>query len=136
MRAFARSLLAAAISLAFIGGLAPQRVVAADNVEDYLKCPMSSEIKNKDGAMGWWYRRSAEQQRIILALPCEERFVPIVCVFLYDPDLIGCSNKGIAEYRANKACEAKGLDLLSQEMADCKEKFKKTFKQPFSATTS
>jgi hypothetical protein len=137
MAAFMRVALATFLCLAFsiAPGVAP-RAFAASNMEDYLKCPMSSEIKNKEGAMGWWNRRSPEQQRIVLALPCEERFVPIVCIFLYDPNLVECSNKGLAEYRANKACETKGLDLLSQEMADCKDSFKKTFKRPFGATTS
>jgi hypothetical protein len=109
---------------------------AADNFDDFYKCPMSSEIKNREGALGWWSRRSAEQQRVVLALPCEERFVPLVCIFLYEPDLIGCTNKGIAEYRANKYCQAKCYDLLSQEMADCKQQFKKTFKRPFPPATS
>jgi len=137
MRAFLRIALAALMSLALVAGALIVPAAAVDQgLEDYLKCPMSSEIKNKEGAMGWWHRRSPEQQRIVLALPCEERFVPIVCIFLYDPNLVECSNKGLAEYRANKACEAKGLDLLSQEMADCKEAFKKTFKYPFSTKTS
>lgn len=137
MRTFPQIALAALVGFALVVSALIVPAAAADQgLEDYLKCPMSSEIKNKDGAMGWWHRRSPEQQRIVLALPCEERFVPIVCIFLYDPNLVECSNKGLAEYRANKACEATGLDLLSQEMADCKAKFKKTFKQPFSATTS
>lgn len=137
MRALTRLTTAALLGLVFAAGPGTTQTMAADDhLQDYLKCPMSSEIKNKEGAMGWWRRRSPEQQRIVLALPCEERFVPIVCIFLYDPDLVECSNKGLAEYRANKACEAKGLDLLSQEMSDCKARFKKTFRQPFSATTS
>ena len=137
MRIFPQVVFAALVGLAFCASALMVPAAAADQgLEDYLKCPMSSEIKNKEGAMGWWHRRSPEQQRIVLALPCEERFVPIVCIFLYNPDLVECSNKGLAEYRANKACEAKGLDLLSQEMADCKETFKKTFKNPFSARTS
>jgi hypothetical protein len=137
MRVLARATLAVAFCAASILVPGAERALAADDgLQDYLKCPMSSEIKNKEGAMGWWHRRTPQQQRIVLALPCEERFVPIVCIFLYDPDLVDCSNKGLAEYRANKACEAKGYDLLSQEMSDCKQNFKKTFKQPFSATTS
>lgn len=113
----------------------PTPAMALGTVEDYLKCPMSDQIKNKDAAIGWWNRRSESEQRIILAIPCVERFVPIVCIFLYDPDLVQCTNKGLAEYRANKACQETGLDLLSQEMADCKATFKKTFKQPFGTTS-
>lgn len=109
--------------------------MAAGTVEDYLKCPMSDQITNKDAAIAWWNRRSDTEQRLVLALPCIERFVPIVCIFLYDPNLVQCTNNGVAEYRANKACQEKGLDLLSQEMADCKATFKKTFKLPFGTTS-
>lgn len=109
--------------------------MALGTVEDYLKCPMSDQIKNKDAAIGWWNRRSESQQRIVLAIPCVERFVPIICIFLYDPNLVQCTNNGLAEYRANKACQEKGLDLLSQEMEDCKATFKKAFKPPFGTTS-
>jgi hypothetical protein len=80
----------------------------------------------------WWDKRTPEQQTYIRELPCNERYIPMVCITLFDPDLKGCTNKGVAEYRANKACEAKGFDILSQEMLDCKTEFKKTFKVPFS----
>ena len=79
----------------------------------------------------WWDKRTPEQQKYIRTLPCKERYIPMVCIFLFDPDLKGCVNKGVAEYRANAACEAKGYDLMSEEMLDCKNKFKKTFKNPF-----
>jgi hypothetical protein len=136
MKVLAQIAFAVFFGFAFaVGPEAVKAFAADDGLQDYLKCPMSSEIKNKEGAMGWWQRRTPEQQRIVLALPCEERFVPIVCIFLYDPNLVDCSNRGLAEYRANKACQTKGLDLLSQEMADCKQEFKKKLKQPFSATS-
>ena len=109
---------------------------ALGTVEDYLACPMSDQIKDKPAAIAWWNRRSETEQRLVLGVPCVERFVPIVCIFLYDPDLNKCTNDGLAEYHANKSCQAKGLDLLSQEMADCKAKFKKTYKPPFSKVTS
>ncbi|MGV8995985.1 MAG: hypothetical protein ACOH12_03455 [Parvibaculaceae bacterium] len=109
---------------------------ALGTVEDYLACPMSDQIKDKDAAIAWWNRRSEAQQRVVLALPCVERFVPIVCIFLYDPDLNKCTNDGVAEYRANKSCQDKGLDILSQDMSDCKAKYKKTYKPPFSKATS
>lgn len=80
----------------------------------------------------WWDKRTPQQQTYIRDLPCDERYIPMVCIFLFDPDLKGCTNKGVAEYRANQACEAKGFDLLSQEMVDCKDNFKKSFKVPFS----
>lgn len=109
---------------------------ALGTVEDYLKCPMSEEIRSEEEAIAWWNRRSEHQQRVVLALPCEERFVPIICIFLYDPDLNKCTNDGLAEYLANKSCQAKGHDLLTQGLEDCKTEFKKTYKPPFSRTTS
>lgn len=89
-----------------------------------------------DGARGWWDRRTAAQHKVILALPCEERYIPMVCIFLYEPDLVDCTNKGVAEKRATAACQKKGFDLMSQELADCKDEFKKTFKPPFPRVTS
>ncbi|MES1990492.1 MAG: hypothetical protein V4441_06035 [Pseudomonadota bacterium] len=109
---------------------------ALGTVEDYLACPMSDQINDKPAAIAWWNRRSETEQRLVLGVPCVERFVPIVCIFLYDPDLNKCTNDGLAEYRANKSCQAKGFDLLSQEMADCKAEFKKTYKPQFSKITS
>jgi hypothetical protein len=109
---------------------------ALGTVEDYLKCPMSEEIRSEEEAIGWWNRRSEHQQRVVLSLPCEERFVPIVCIFLYDPDLDKCTSDGLSEYRANKSCQAQGHELLSQSLEDCKQEFKKTNKPPLSHTTS
>jgi hypothetical protein len=107
-----------------------------DRDEAILQCLMSPLVKNVDGARGWWDRRTAAQHKIILALPCEERYIPMVCIFLYAPDLTDCTNKGVAESRAPAACQKKGFDLMSQELADCKEEFKKTFKPPFPRVTS
>lgn len=109
---------------------------AASGADDYLACPMSNRERDEANARDWWNRRSALEQRTILALPCEERFVPIVCIFLYEPDLVKCTDHGLAEYKANKACETKGLDLLSQAMADCKAEYKKTYKSPLTGGTS
>ena len=80
----------------------------------------------------WWDKRTPEQQKYIRELPCKERYIPMVCIFLFDPDLKGCTNKGVAESRASAACQAKGYDLMSQEFADCKSDYKKNFKPPFS----
>lgn len=96
-------------------------------------CMQSTTRKIPDSRMQeWWDKRTPEQQKYIRELPCDERYIPMVCIFLFEPDLKGCTNKGVAEMRASAACQAKGLDLLSQEMADCKTEYKKTFKQPFS----
>ena len=79
----------------------------------------------------WWDRRTPEEQKYIGQLPCDDRYIPMTCIFLFDPDIKGCTNKGVADRRANAACQAKGYDLMSQEMADCKEAYKKNFKPPF-----
>lgn len=97
------------------------------------ECMQSDTRKIPDQRMQeWWDKRTPEQQKYIRELPCNERYIPMTCIFLFDPDLKGCTNKAVAESRANAACQAKGYDLMSEEMADCKAEFKKTFKPPFS----
>lgn len=97
------------------------------------ECMQSATRKIPDARMQeWWDKRTPEQQKYIRELPCDERYIPMVCIFLFEPDLKDCTNKRVAEMRANASCQAKGLDLMSQEMADCKTEYKKTFKPPFS----
>lgn len=102
----------------------------ADKAPDCLQS--ASRGVSDQSLQEWWNRRTPEQKTYIAGLPCDERYIPMTCIFLYDPDLKGCTNKGVAEFRANAACQAKGYDLMSQEQLDCKNKFKKTFKPPFS----
>ncbi len=99
------------------------------------ECIDSEKSGNPQATAAWWGRRSAEEKKYISELPCEERYIPMVCIFLYDPDLRGCTNKGVAEYRADKACSKKGHELLSVEHAACKEDFKKPFAPPFPASS-
>ncbi len=124
------------LAAVFAVGLQQSRAKAADNDEAVAACLSSDRVKNLDGARAWWKRRSAEEQRIIVSLPCSERYIALTCIFLYDPDLIGCTNKGVAQKRATDACQAKGYELMSQELADCTEEYKKTFKPPFPGTSS
>jgi hypothetical protein len=100
------------------------------------ECIDSDKSGNPQATAAWWNRRTPEQQKYIRELPCNERYIPMVCVFLWDPDLRGCTNNGVAEYRADKACTAEGYELLSAEHAACKERFKKTFVPPFPNPTS
>lgn len=109
---------------------------AAETDDAIANCLQSERTTSKEGTMAWWNRRTPEQQKTILSLPCEERYIPMVCVFLFDPDFVGCTNKGVAEKRATAACQAKGYDLMSQELADCKTEFKKTFKAPLPGASS
>tara|TARA_R110000868_G_scaffold144396_3_gene363488 strand:+ start:14097 stop:14498 length:402 start_codon:yes stop_codon:yes gene_type:complete len=132
MSSLIRSLFTAFFTLATLAPLAITPVYALGTVEDYLACPMSDQIRNKEAAIAWWNRRSELEQRLVLSVPCVERFAPIICIFLYNPDLKGCTEKGLAEYRANKSCQDRGMDLLSQQMSDCKEEFKRNYKPPTS----
>ncbi|MEQ8378415.1 hypothetical protein [Parvibaculum sp.] len=110
----------------------------AQDASDPIPDCINSETNGTRPADGiaWWGRRSTEQKKYIRELPCNERYIPMVCIFLWDPDLRGCTNKGVAEYRADKECTKQGYELLSAEHVACKERFKKTFVPPFPNTTS
>lgn len=118
----------AVIGLSFAG-------VEEAHAQGVPECIDSDKTGNPDATASWWGRRSAEEKKYISELPCEERYIPMVCIFLYDPDLRGCTNKGVAEYRADKVCTKKGFELLSEEHAACKDDFKKTFTPPFPAAS-
>jgi len=79
----------------------------------------------------WWDRRSPLEQKIIRALPAEERYIASVCIFLYDPDLAACTNRGVARKRASKYCSDQGHELLTEEMAACEKAFEASFKPIF-----
>ena len=129
MKSFVQAFFAFALGVTIWTAI-PVEAARADTMPE---CLQSSTRKIPDASMQeWWDKRKPDQQNYIRNLPCDERYIPMVCIFLFDPDLKGCTNKGVAEYRANKACEAKGLDILSEEMLDCKNDFKKSFKVPFS----
>lgn len=116
------------IGLGFLGmGLAAEPAHA----QAVPECIDSDKAGNPQATAAWWNRRSPEQKKYISELPCEQRFIPMVCIFLWDPDLRGCTNKGVAEYKADKACSAEGHALLSEAHSSCKERFKKTFTPPF-----
>ena len=100
------------------------------------ECIDSEKTGNPQATAAWWSRRSAEEKKYISELPCEQRCIPMVCIFLWEPDLRGCTNKGVAEYRASKSCEEQGYALLSEEHVACKERYKKTFVPPFPGSTS
>ncbi|PKQ05276.1 MAG: hypothetical protein CVT72_10040 [Alphaproteobacteria bacterium HGW-Alphaproteobacteria-11] len=97
---------------------------------------IDSDDSRAQNTAAWWGRRTAEEKRLITDLECQERFIPMVCIFLWEPDLRACTNKGVAEYRADKACSAKGHALLSEAHVACKEDFKRTFSPPFAGSTS
>ncbi|MEX1154916.1 hypothetical protein [Parvibaculum sp.] len=123
--------LALGIALTFTLLIAPERA-QAQPVPD---CIDSSDSRAQNTA-AWWGRRTAEEKHLITELECKERFIPMVCIFLWEPDLRACTNKGVAEYRADKACSAKGHALLSEAHVACKEEFKRSFSPPFADSTS
>lgn len=128
MKSFVQAFFAMALMLT--GWLALPSAALADNAPECMQSDTRSLTPER--LQEWWDKRSPEQQKYIRDLPCEERYIPMVCIFLFDPDLKGCTNKGVAESRANRECQAKGLDILSEEMLACKNTYKKTFKYPFS----
>ena len=99
--------------------------------QEVPECIDSDTDGNPQATAAWWSRRSAEEKKYISELPCEQRFIPLVCIFLWEPDMRGCTNRGVAEYRADKACTAEGHALLSEAHSACKERFKKSFTPPF-----
>ncbi|MBA4209590.1 MAG: hypothetical protein C0454_08680 [Parvibaculum sp.] len=113
------------LGLSFNGGSAQAQPVP--------ECIDSEKTGNPQATAAWWGRRSAEEKKYISELPCEQRYIPMVCIFLWDPDLRGCTNKGVAEYRADKACAAKGHAILTEAHEACKADFKKSFTPPFPA---
>jgi hypothetical protein len=116
-----------------MGVIAWAALPAQAHADKAPECMQSDSRHLPEGRLQeWWDKRTPDQQKYIRELPCKERYIPMVCIFLFDPDLKGCTNKGVAEARANASCETKGYDLLSQEMADCKATYKKSFKPPFS----
>lgn len=88
---------------------------------------------NPTATAAWWGRRSAEEKKYISELPCEERFIPMICIYLFEPDLRGCVNRRVAEFRGDRACAAKGHEILSEERAACTKEFMKSFAPPFTS---
>ena len=127
-----------AVGLSLFGSALFTGVSEAQSASDTIPDCINSETNGTrpgDG-IAWWGRRTAEQKKYIRELPCNERYIPMVCIFLWEPDLRGCTNKGVAEYRADKECTKQGYELLSAEHVACKDQFKKTFVPPFPNPTS
>lgn len=127
MKFFVQAVLALGFGL--IAWMAVPQAAHADKAPD---CMESSTRHLPEGRMQeWWDKRTPEQQKYIRELPCDERYIPMTCIFLFDPDLKECTNKGVTEFRASRSCEGKGMDIMSEEFAACKETYKKANAQPF-----
>lgn len=129
MKYFVQFCLAVGLSVVLFSFAAPQPA-QAQGVPECIDTDDSAR-DNPQATEQWWSRRTAEEKKYISELPCEERFIPMVCIFLYEPDLRACTNKGVAEFRADRACAKKGFDMLSEEHVACKDEFKQTFAPPF-----
>lgn len=105
--------------------LGTSAVKAGESDAQASACLAQKTSDEQAKALSWWGRRSSEEKKILLSVSCEERYIPAVCIFLYDPDLKGCTAKGVAEYRAERACAAKGFEILTQELVDCKDDWKR-----------
>ena len=98
---------------------------------------VDSDRGNATKAKAWWDRRSPQEQKYITELPCEERYIPMVCIFLWEPDLRGCVNKRVGDYRASKYCDQQGFEMLSEAHAACQKKWlKEKYKEPFPNASS
>ena len=107
----------------------PEDVAA--QYEQVRLCTNNAADANQTEGLNWWNRRTPEQQRYMLELPCEEKYIVTICVFLYDPDLKGCTNKGVARYRADRHCAAQGHEILSPEKAACEATYVANFAPVF-----
>lgn len=117
------------VALALVAWTALPQEARADKAPDCLE---STERPMAPGfTQTWWDKRTPQQQKYMRELPCEERYIPMVCILLADPDLKQCTNLRVADFRASRACKGKGADFMSEEFAACREAFKKTFVPPF-----
>ncbi len=115
----------------FLSSVVAQPAAAATTYEEFRHCLDSPTQGNPAAGDGWWSRRSAEEQRYLIELPCEEKYIVAICVFLYDPDLKGCTNKGVARFRADRHCAEQGHEILSEERAACTQEYVANFKPVF-----
>lgn len=130
MRIFVQAfmLLGAVIVISMLGA---STATAQPTYEEFRHCLDSPTQGNRAAGDGWWSRRSAQEQRYMIELPCEEKYIVAICVFLYDPDLKGCTNKGVARFRADRHCAAQGHEILSAERAACSQEYVANFKPVF-----
>ena len=115
------------VSTFFCFGLAalmlglPAGEARADTVPDCLEAETGPKVEGAGQA--WWDRRTAQEQNMMRTLPCKERYIVAVCIFLQEPDLNACVNKGVSRKRAAVHCAQEGHEILSKEMAACESAF-------------
>jgi len=72
-----------AFGLMFVAWMALPGAAHADTAPD---CMQSDTRHMADGKLQeWWDKRTPEQQKYIRELPCKERYIPMVCIFLFEP---------------------------------------------------
>jgi hypothetical protein len=101
------------------------------SADEVPACLDSATQGNPVEAQNWWDRRTPEAQNYMRTLPCEERYIVAVCVFLYEPDLKACTNKGLARFRGDRHCAEQGHAMLSESKAACMEEYEQNFSDGF-----
>lgn len=123
------------IFMAFGLGMVVMKAMPVSAAE--MPACVDSERGNATKAQAWWDRRNPQEQKYISELPCEERYIPMVCIFLWVPDLQSCVNKRVGDYRASKYCDKQGFELLSEEHVACQKKWiREKYKEPFPSASS
>jgi|GEM_PF-906039 len=115
----------------FAGSLSNSATAADETYEQMRACLDSVTQGDENAGQAWWDRRSAEQQRYMRELPCEEKYIVAVCVFLYDPDLKACTNRGVARFRGDRHCAVQGHEILSESKAACMRDYETNFQGVF-----
>ena len=131
MRVSATGFFLAVAALVFVLG-SPEPSWAQE-YEDLKDCLVSDTREGAEkGGPEWWSRRSEEEKRYLRELPCEEKYLATVCIFLFDPNLKECVNRSVGDRRANHYCSEQGHAILSPEMAQCEKNYlATTYKPPF-----
>ena len=120
------------LSAIFVVGSLSSPATAADETYEQMRACLDSVTQGDENAgQAWWDRRDAEQQRYMRELPCEEKYIVAVCVFLYDPDLKACTNRGVARYRGDRHCATQGHEILSESKAACMRDYESNFQGVF-----
>ncbi|MEG9862610.1 MAG: hypothetical protein V6Z81_09050 [Parvularculales bacterium] len=94
-------------------------------------CLMNEE-RPVEETIAWWNRRSPEEQELMMSLPCEERYIPAVCIFLGGGEqpiewVRECSDKQVAERRSFATCQEKGFEMMTEEFVACQDEVKATY---------
>lgn len=117
--------------LLLAAGLFVMGIASVPAQADAIPECIASEGAPEGEAQAWWDRRNATEQRLLRELPCDQRHITTVCIFLYDPDVVECTNRGVARYLSARHCADQGHALLSESEAACKAEFEAGYPPTF-----